>query len=592
MILSISSDLPTFKTLTFQAGLNVLVADRKKESTEGQTRNSAGKTSTVEVIHFLLGADAAKGSMFQAPALVNFFFRAKLRLGPHEITVARKGSDANRIIMPSEDADKLGVDLAHDAKTGTDYLPLKRWKEVLGHFWFGLPHNPKGTAFGETFSPGFRSLVSYLARRNKFGGFSVPEKHGDKQQPYDYQINLSYLIGLDWKIPRALEELRVGDATLKELKKAIKEGAFGRIFGSVAEIRPEMARIDDRMERLRRQVETFEVLDDYREFAAEAAKTKRRMQEIGYKLVQERQALEHLERIVVEERPPEYATIERLYSTAGVELPGVALRRFEDVALFQKSVVENRRAHLQEQITETKTRIASLETEMGGLDRHQAAIMRMLDGKGALEDHMRMAEELGGLESQATLLREKLKNAEILEGKKTQLQKERATLLERLQTDHHEHEAELRAAILKVDRAISKLYDDREGNFIIKATNKGPEFSISIQGDGNRGGIDRMEIFCFDVMLFDTAAERFDGGPGFLIHDSHLFDGVDPRQVRSAIALGAKSAADAGGQYIVALSSDTLIQIADVIDEPKDVLRPRLSDDEGGGLFGIRFDLT
>jgi uncharacterized protein YydD (DUF2326 family) len=592
VILSISSDLPTFKSLTFHAGLNVLVADRTQSSTDGQTRNSAGKTSTVEVIHFLLGSDVSKAPLFRVPAVAPFLFRARLRLGPHEITVARKGSDANRIHLSGEDAERIGVALTHDPKTGVSYLPVKRWREILGHFWFGLPYDPNGTPFGEKFSPGFRSLVSYFARRNQHGGYTTPEKYADKQATYDYQVNLSYLIGLDWSVPQELEGLRVDDATIKELKKAIRDGAFGQIFGSVAEIRPEMARIDNRMERLRRQIDSFEVLEDYREFAAQAAQAKRRMQEISLRLVQERQALDHLERIVVEERPPEYTSIEKLYRAAGVELPGVALRRFEDVALFQKSVVENRRAHLQEQIDETQARIDTLESEMGMHDRDQAAILRLLDGKGALEDHRRMSEELASLESQAAILREKLRNAELLEGKKTQLQKERATLLEKLQADHHRHESELHSAILKVDRAISDLYDDRKGNFIIKATAKGPEFRITIQGDGNRGGIDRMEVFCFDLMLFETAAERFEGGPGFLMHDSHLFDGVDPRQMRSAVTLGTKAAERFGGQYIIAVNSDTLTQLSDVVDEKRDVLRPRLSDDEGGGLFGLRFTLS
>ena len=42
-----------------------------------------------------------------------------------------------------------------------------------------------------------------------------------------------------------------------------------------------------------------------------------------------------------------------------------------------------------------------------------------------------------------------------------------------------------------------------------------------------------MEIFCFDIALQQIVTKRY-GGPGFLIHDSHLFDGVDERQVAGA----------------------------------------------------------
>ena len=47
-------------------------------------------------------------------------------------------------------------------------------------------------------------------------------------------------------------------------------------------------------------------------------------------------------------------------------------------------------------------------------------------------------------------------------------------------------------------------------------------------------GISKMAIFAFDLMLARVTAER-GTSPGFLVHDSHLYDGVDDRQ--KAIAL-------------------------------------------------------
>ena len=591
MILAVSSDLPSFKTLAFHEGLNILVADRTEDSTERQTRNSAGKTGAVEVIHFLLGSDAGKGSMFQVPELAPYVFHGRFRLGGHEVSVSRRGDNANQVLLDPGEAVLLDVELSHDKKSGRPYLPVKRWRELLGHYWFGLPHDPKGTEFGAPFSPSFRSMVSYFARRNRVGGFQSPERHGDKQQPGDWQVNLSYLIGLDWRIPRDIEELRLREASLREFKKAIREGTFGRMFGSVAEIRPELIRIEDRMTRLREQTANFEVLEEYRAFAREAADARRRIKAIGHELVQARQTIEHLQRVSEVERPPEYAALDRIYKAAGVELPGVVLRRFDDVKTFQLSVVENRKAHLAEQVAETRARIEALEAEMESLDLSQSRIMQVLAGKGALDDFTRMGEELAALEMQATLLKEKLRNAEILEGRKNQAQIERLTLHERLQADHRQREDVLRTAMRRIDAAISGLYDDRRGNLIVDATNKGPGFRITIQGDGNRGGIDHMEIFCFDLMLYQAAQERFAGGPGFLVHDSHLFDGVDPRQVRSALLLGKSVIGGLGGQYIVTLNSETLPLVGLDAEIADDVLSPRLSDDEAGGLFGIRFEL-
>jgi uncharacterized protein YydD (DUF2326 family) len=92
------------------------------------------------------------------------------------------------------------------------------------------------------------------------------------------------------------------------------------------------------------------------------------------------------------------------------------------------------------------------------------------------------------------------------------------------------------------------------------------------------------------MMLMQIASQR-GLGPGFLVHDSHLFDGVDERQIGHALALGAQLAAKAGWQYIVTMNSDAIpTTVPAGFDLQKHILPVRLTDEmEDGGLFGIRF---
>jgi hypothetical protein len=79
-----------------------------------------------------------------------------------------------------------------------------------------------------------------------------------------------------------------------------------------------------------------------------------------------------------------------------------------------------------------------------------------------------------------------------------------------------------------------------------------------------------------------------------LVHDSHLFDGVDSRQVGLALSYGDLVSRSVGGQYIVALNSDEFEKAALAVEDPlEEAVNPiRLTDDETGGLFGFRFDMT
>ena len=375
------------------------------------------------------------------------------------------------------------------------------------------------------------------------------------------------------------------------MRQAIKAGELGNIFGTSGEIRPELVRTEERITQLKTRIDSFQVLDSYREMADQVSRIKNRMTEITVELALVKETIAYLQNSIQEEKPPAYAAVETLYSEAGIQLPKVALRRFDEVREFQHSVVSNRRRHLEEEIETALATENTLQAELATADVQKSEILRILDGKGAFEDLMAMHEEFAANSNRADALRTKLQNANILENKVAQTKRDSADLEMRLQEDHKRSENAIKYATVKVDHAIAELYDDRTGNLIVTPSKNGPQIDISIQGGGNKGGIDLMKIFCFDTMLYEAVSDRL-GGPGFLVHDSHLFDGVDVRQVRGAILFGAKTAAAHNGQYIITMNSDELSAsgVAGETVVANAILPVRLTDDETGGLFGFRFD--
>lgn len=596
MIRSISSTLSSFKALKFNPGLNILLADVSERSTDRHTRNSAGKTSLVEILHFVLGSDAGKASLFKHEALVNHSFTVELLLRGRWVRATRSGASDDKITLTSADAEPLSFvppqDL-FDRNDAVTTISLESWKEILGSFWFGLPAHQRDSSTDTKGAPTFRQLVGYFARRRKVGGLSSIEKNLGDQRPSSWQVSLSYLLGLDWRVARKFQDMRDRKKVIDALSKAIKGGDLGQIFGSTAEIRPELARIEEQVEKFRVQVENFQVHESYRELAAQAAVLKDRANEITFALAEAESAVDYIIKSLEQETPPGYADVERLYGAVGIELPDVALRRFEEVKAFQASVATNRRIYLQEQIDDIVGQRDDLKRELQDAADSRTSILQTLEGKGAFEDLIRLREQFGEQVSRAETLRSKLQHAAMLENSKAQLKAEAADLELALHYSFEQAESSIKRATVLVDHAITKLYDDRTGNLIIEASRTGPKFRIEIQGGGNKGGIDMMKIFCFDTALLRIAYDRFEPGPQMLVHDSHLFDGVDSRQVAQALVYGMTIADEVQGQYIVALNSDEF----DAADRASDVsLKPyvnqvKLTDDETGGLFGFRFDL-
>jgi len=590
MILSIESTLGTFKPVTFHEGLNVLLSDRSAASTDKQTRNSAGKTSLIEIIHFLLGADCDKESLFKLDELAEHTFKGTFRIAGEEFVIARSGADPSKIFLVKGGEERQDLPRKLDKASERFYVSNTNWRVFLGHAMFALPADERGTLFDESFTPTFRSMFSYFARRRNSGGFISPERQAEKQQRWDWQVNLSYLFGLDWQIPFEFNKIRAREKTLEELKKAVKIGALGSVIGTVAELRPQVTVADARAAKLRGAISNFEVLESYKALSKRAGQIKSEMQTLTRQSVSLNETLEHLEEALQSEKPPQRSDIQQLYAAAGIELPGLALRRFEDVSSFYESVVANRRIHLEQEIADLRARIANDDSTLGRLDKERSELLQQLQGRGALDDFLDMQRELAESDAQAASLRERFKAAEALEGETTKLDIDRANLKRRLQEDHRARAAALDDAILIIAEAIGELYDDRAGRFVVDATENGPEFRIAIEGDRG-GGISNMEIFCFDLALLKIVTKRY-GGPGFLIHDSHLFDGVDERQISGALRLGMKATSAPGQQYIVTMNSDIFdrlpLGIAHGIKEA--VLGTRLSDEtEDGGLFGFRF---
>ena len=253
MIHGLSSDLPSFKRIGFRTGLNILLAEKSAGATDRQSRNGAGKTSLVELVHFLFGGNADKDSIFRSQALAGYSFEAHVDIGGTVIDVARSGAKPSRIRIDG-DTSAWPIAPTLDSKTGELVFSNENWRAALGALLFRLNPDIEGEESGR-FRPTFRSLFSYFARRQNSGGFLSPTQHSTMQQAWDQQVAVSYLLGLDAGVPQQFQEVRTREKAMSELRKAAKEGSLGQYIGTAADLRTRMTIAEARARRLREQLD-------------------------------------------------------------------------------------------------------------------------------------------------------------------------------------------------------------------------------------------------------------------------------------------------------------------------------------------------
>ena len=183
MIHSLTSDLPSFKELTFENGLNILLADKSEGASDRQSRNGAGKTSFVELLHFLFGGEARPGSIFRSEALRESAFKGLVDVGPQPVSVVRRGARPGAIELSQ--CEHLGIRAGLGSASTGEVVANEEWKRLLGHHWFSLPQDSGDGPF----NPSVRSLFSLFVRRHAGGGFESPTQHTAMQQLWDQQVS-------------------------------------------------------------------------------------------------------------------------------------------------------------------------------------------------------------------------------------------------------------------------------------------------------------------------------------------------------------------------------------------------------------------
>lgn len=586
MIHRIYSTDSRFKELKFRPGFNVVVAEKTSGARKDQTRNAAGKSSILECIHYALGSSSRKNSTFARDSLNGQTFGLEFDLAGERVRVNRQAgfdADRNQVHFGEPIPGFIGKELSQGQLIADRTLKLKKWTDLLGQEVFGAPTGGKH-------APSFRMAFPYFCRQESDGGMLDPFASSKDQPLWQRDVTLAFLLGLDWHILAKMEALRGEEKHLEHLRKELNgSGIVGQIIGKTFGLRSQLAVAEQRVREFEQQLGDYHVLPEYREIEKEASQLARTIGDLSDRNTADLILLNDLRTSLQGEIEPAVSDLERLYASAGIQLPGVTLERLESVKAFHRTVIRNRKVHLKDEIVAAERRIHDREGEAKRHASRQQELMGLLQTHGALDQFNRLQEELSRLRSQSGLLKKQFDIAQKIEKGGANLEVQRATLHQALVMDTEERAERLNeAALLYAD--LSKAVSERSSILEIEPTSKG--LRLAITGGPNKSkGIREQQIFCLDMLLAVLQSKR-EKSLGFLVHDSHLFDAMDERQIANAIEAGARLSQQHGFQYIITMNSDRIPypDFSTGFDFDSHVIQPHLTDEtETGGLFGFRF---
>ena len=580
MILSISANQPSFQTVRFGPGLNVVLADRTEESSRKDTRNGLGKSTLIEIIHFCLGARSTKGRGLAIEPLKEWAFTMEMSLAGRRITVTRAIETPNIVAVTGLDGSWPEVP---PILLGEHSFTQKQWRTFLGRKLFSLPEPdaPK-------YNPSFRSLVSYFARRGH-QAFGDPFTHARNQQPWDSRLHVALLLGLEWR--HAAESRRIQDRQnkLKQLRKLANDGDLPYGGGSIGELEAERVTLEQDVEREARALDDFRVHPQYEAIQREADQVTTKLHAAANSRVVASRRLKMYREAIESEQPPTGEAVERVYQEMGVVFSENVLRSLAEAREFYGLVVKDRHRFLKNEMSRLEDRLARLKREIGDLTEDRASLLDVLATHGALDEMRQLQERHAARCQDLERVKTLVAHRRQVDEEERRITRRRTDLADLAANDHQERRDTWSVPVRLFNLNSQALYR-APGHLVIDTTDSGFRFDIDIARSGSEG-IGKMKVFSFDLALLEFSAQR-GLGIDFLIHDSELYDGVDSRQRAAALQRAHEVAAETGTQYICALNSD-MVPHDDFTDgfEFDQHVRLTLTDREPAGtLLGIVFD--
>lgn len=579
------------KEFTFQNGLNVILADiANDKKRDKNSRNGAGKTTLIEIIDFCLGGSEKTYSS----QLDNWYYSVDLLIHDELFSVYRNNLDTKKIYFSNTNFEKweikpLPVNSSNTPKEFFQYyMKEEDWKIFLGRYIFSLNDTD-----ANKYCPKYRGLISYFVRYNQ-EAFLDPFKYFKNQKTWQTQVYNAFLLNLNWEYATKIQELKDKKEIIDKLKKATKHGYFKQYTGTLGELESEKVILQNKVNNFDNQLSDFKVHPHYEEIQKEANELTKQIHDLSNSLTIQKSLLEKYLNNSIEEKDADIHTIELIYKEAGLIFPDNLSKSLEEIVEFHTMVIKNRKEYLADEINRLTNEINKNDHYLKASIEKRAKNMQILNTHNAIDEFNKLQNKNTELKARLNEIENHINNIKQIENDVNQNKKDVLELLQNAQQDLNERVKQKTLAIKTFAEIADYLYAEKEYmdkiGLSIDFDENGYKFNAFIGKDKSTGRT-AMKIFDYDMTITKIRNE-INNLPGFLIHDSDIFDAVDERQVAKALEYADQKANEQNIRYICFMNSDKVpnnVFSEEFKNRFNECIRGVLKDTEDGGLFGFRF---
>ena len=569
-LLSLTANKPNFHSIVFKEGINIIVGKQVSphDENDGNTYNGVGKSLTVHLIHFCLGANKIDSFTAKLPG---WEFTLKFSIDGEEYYTTRSTDEQNKIDFCGEKTSVTAV------------------RQKLLKLCFGISNPPKNLTWNTLFSRFARRYRSCYATFDSF----VP-----KESDYSKILNNCYLLGIDIDLIVSKKELRDRQTIANNTEKILKKDPlFRQYYLGKNDVALDVADLEYRIAALEKEISQFKISNDYHELEKEADEKSYQKKRLENQRVLISSYIRNIEESFTETAQVKEEKLLKIYEAANVEIPEMVKKNINDVLLFHSSLLQSRNIRLKKELNKQQAQLKNIDEQISVLGRRMDELLAYLNSHGALEEYVALTKNLSSLNNELNRIQEYQK---ILKAyKDTELDIKASLISEDKQTEEYLEEQESYLANLRTMywNYAKRFYPKKRSGLILKNNSGENMLRYTLEArieDDSSDGVNEVRMFCFDLLLLVCKKSSM----RFIVHDSRLFANMDPRQRETVFRIVQDVCIENEYQYICSINEDAILSFKSLMSDTDyshiitDNIILELNDDAPESkLLGVQIDI-